>query len=417
MKFSKFSLLAAAALIFSANTFAGAFQLWEQDAAGTGDYHAGGAAEADSAATIFYNPAGMSRIKHQQLSFGAAFIVLKTNFQGTATSDAGNGVTPSNGVSGDTFNVVPNFHYLAPITDRIAFGLSETTPFGLSTNYADINSIGMLATQTTLKTINLNPSLSYEINPHLSFGAGFDAMYGIAIYDNTIDLAPLTNDLTGWGYGYNAGMLYQFSKKTRVGLSYRSAITIQAQGPSEFDVPGDVNRSTVSANFPLPPTTMFSVYHDMNHHFAVMASAFYTQWSCFRQLVIKNIAQLVGTGTVTLNENYRNTWNIAVGGRYQFTRYFALECGVGHDETPTRLPYRDIRLPDSDHYVASVGFNIRPRHNMLWSIGWTHLFIDKTRVDNSGSDAGSTTNIPPAVGVGSISAGVNVFGVQLTWDI
>ena len=48
---------------------AAAFQLWEQDGASIGNYHAGYAAEANDASIAFYNPAGMVKIPNQQIVF------------------------------------------------------------------------------------------------------------------------------------------------------------------------------------------------------------------------------------------------------------------------------------------------------------------------------------------------------------
>jgi long-chain fatty acid transport protein len=434
------SVFAASTFIFSANIFAGAFQLWEESAAGLGDYHAGAAAEANDASTIFYNPAGMSRIKHQQVSLGAVGIDLKAGFQGNVYIPGP--PVPDNLVGttlysepGDTFSIIPNFHYVLPINNRLAFGIDETTPFGASTDYVDINTeenlnnptpdyVDDLATKTKLETINLNPSLSYAFNHYISVGAGFDALYGQATYNSVGLFAPLTNKLIGWGYGYNAGVLFQFTPETRAGLSYRSAITIPATGPSTFDAgAGDATQSTVNANFPLPATTMFSVYHDMTHSWVLMASAFYTQWSCFKMLVINNMAQPPGNpaATVAINENYRNTWNFALGSIYKFNQHISLEAGFGHDQTPTSLPYRDIRLPDMSHYVASIGININPTKTIQWSMGWTHLFLGNVPVDNSGSlnAAQSSSSVPSAfaIGQGTVNTSANVFGMQLTFDV
>ncbi len=428
------SVVVTSSVIFSAQTFAGAFQLWEESASSMGDYHAGAAAEALDASDVFYNPAGMTRIKHQQVSVGAAFIALDTNFQGNVFL---NGVeigstqgTP--GVAGDTFNIVPNFHYVYPINDRWDFGFEETTPFGLSTEYTDFNPltstsqnayVSLLSTDTQLQTINLNPSLAFRINQYLSLGAGFDAMQGQATYDNETLLGPLTNQLSGWGYGYNAGVLLEFTPETRMGLSYRSAITLPASGSSQFTdyYDGSVTNSTVSANFPLPATTMLSMYHDLNQSLAVMGSAFYTQWSCFNELILNNLAQQDGTtGNVAINENYSNTWNFAVGSIYKFNQHFSVEAGVGHDDTPTALPYRDIRLPDNSHFVGSLGVNIEPVKGFKWSMGWTHIFTTPTPVDNSGSFNQNQSTISSgfdAVGQGTAYTSVNVFGIQLTCDI
>ncbi|EKD77754.1 MAG: Long chain fatty acid transport protein [uncultured bacterium] len=419
--FSGYLLTIISALFFSSSIFASGFQLWEESASSLGDYHAGGAASAKDASSIFYNPAGATHIKHQEISAGVVYIPLDVTYHGTITLNgvpAQNSPTPPAGISGSTENYVPNFHYVLPINHRLAVAFEETTPFGLSTSYpSDGTGIGMLATVTKLKTINLNPSIAYAINDKISVGAGFDAMHGEAIYDDAIQsLGPITNSLTGWGYGYNAGVLMQLNSATRMGLSYRSAVTIVATGPSETSGVS----STVSAAFPLPATTMLSIYHDMSHRWAIMASAFYTQWSCFHELVIKNISQGAGfsPGTVALFENYRDTWNFSLGSRYRINHFWSIEAGAGHDETPTRLPYRDIRLPDNDRYAASLGVNYYPKSNLKFSAGWTHFFVDRTTINNSGSNDTSktTTLLPPAVGIGYVDSQVNVFGLQLSWD-
>jgi long-chain fatty acid transport protein len=393
------AVFTASAVIFSAQTFAGAFQLWEQDAEGIGDYHAGAAAEGNSAASVFYNAASATRLKHQQVSVGGALIALTTSFTGTAYPL--NSPVSVTDAPGDTTNIVPNLAYALPFANRWAFAFSVTTPFGLATKYPDVDFVNTLATKTQLQTINLNPSIAYQINHYLSLGVGFDALYGSAIYNADV-FGTITDDLTGWGYGYNAGLLAQITKDTRVGLSYRSGITIDAKGPSQ----SGALHTTASVDFPLPPTTILSVNQDINPRLTLMASAFYTQWSVFRQLIINNISTSFGTGTINLWEKYRDTWNLSVGGKYKLNNHITLLAGFG-----------DIRLPDSDHYAASLGVDIQPRPGFVWSMGWTHLFIPTTDINNSSSNNGSTTPTPPTKGIGTSKGGVNVMGMQLSWDI
>ena len=409
-----FSVITSSFVIFSAESVAGGFQLWEQDAADIGDYHAGAAAEADIAASTFYNPAGATRLSKQEASLGVTLIPLDLSFTGTV-----DGVVPVNNAPGDTLNAVPNFQYVLPLPHRFAFSFGVTAPFGLSTNYPDVNFVNYLATETQLETVNINPAIAYAINQYLSLGIGFDAMYGSAVYDSDPGV-PLTSDLHGWNYGYNAGALVQFTPSTRMGLSYRSAVTITATGLSQsanFD--GTPIVSTASAQFPLPATSILSFYQDVNSRFTLMASAFYTQWSAFNELVIQNLATPAGTGTIALFEKYRDTWNLAVGGKYKITQQVSLEAGFGHDQTPTQDGYRDIRLPDNDRYAASFGINIDPTTKFHWSMGWTHFFVPNTPVDNSQSNDTSrtTTLLPPYVGIGTVTGNINVVGMQLSYDI
>ncbi|MCX7125617.1 MAG: outer membrane protein transport protein [Gammaproteobacteria bacterium] len=347
---------------------------------------------------------------------------MDVDYTGSATVDIfGFPYTqPVDNASGDTLNAVPNFQYALPLPKGFAFSFGVTTPFGLSTNYNDVSPINLLATETQLETVNLNPGLAYEINRYLSIGAGFDALYGSAIYDtNTYTGDLVTNDLTGWNYGYNVGALVQFTPETRAGLSYRSAITVDAKGPSSSSLFGLPRNSTASAEFPLPATSIFSVYHDFNSRFALMGSAFYTQWSCFNQLVLNNVSTPLGQGTIAINEKYRNTWNLALGGKYKITKQVSIEAGFGHDQTPTSLNYRDIRLPDNNRYAASLGINIDPSPGFHWSMGWTHFFVPSTPINNSDSnDASKTTSgFEPGVSVGTETGNINVLGIQFSCDI
>ncbi|MDP1573885.1 MAG: outer membrane protein transport protein [Coxiellaceae bacterium] len=405
-------LIVVGSLAFSSSLFAGGFQLWEQDVSDLGDYHAGAAAEADAAGVEFYNPAGVTRLDKQEISFGAALVGLDVSYSGTVTSF---GSTESvTNAQGGTTNWIPNFHYVRPLPHHLWFSFGETTPFGLETDYdANSSPVNSLATETKLETFNLNPSLAYEVNRHLSLGVGFDALYGSADYDNVFATSTISTDLGSWGYGYNAGALIQFTPETRLGLSYRSKITVDASGTSSATatlLPTAAVNSSATATLPLPATSILSLYHDFNSRFSMMATAFYTQWSCFDQLVIYNLATPLGVTNLPVAENYRNTWNLALGGKYRFNQFLSMEAGFGHDQTPTQVGYRDIRLPDNNRYAASVGLNIQPKPGFIWSMGWTHFFVPTTPIDNSKSD---TTGLTP-VSLGNETGNINVIGTQFS---
>ncbi len=75
---------------------AASYQIWTQDAASVGNYHAGRAAIADDASTNFYNPAGLIRIHNQQLVAGGTPTTSDMRFRGTiATNTLANLITAS----------------------------------------------------------------------------------------------------------------------------------------------------------------------------------------------------------------------------------------------------------------------------------------------------------------------------------
>ena len=251
-------------LLASSSIYASAFQIWEQTAYGTGDYHAGAAAEADDASLEFYNAAQITELKHQQISMGGVLIPVKIKYNGKVDGLTANGKS-------DNINTVPNFHYVVPLTKRLYFAFGITTPFGLETNYGTENAImAVAATKTQLLTMNANPSLAFKVTDWLSVAVGGDLLYGIAAYNNVPSVGTsFKNKLDGWGGGYNLGLFLKFRMfnlpyKTKLGASYRSAVTLDASGKSRFQG----NDTDVKAKFLLPSTTTFSLYQKINTRLA-----------------------------------------------------------------------------------------------------------------------------------------------------
>ncbi len=72
--------IAVALAALSGAVAASGFALLEQNASGLGNAYAGGAAIAEDASTIFYNPAGMSRLSGKEIVVGIAGIKPSAKF-------------------------------------------------------------------------------------------------------------------------------------------------------------------------------------------------------------------------------------------------------------------------------------------------------------------------------------------------
>ena len=436
-----FILMSAAGTIgFSSHTMAAAFQLWEQDGASVGNYHAGRAAEAPDASTAYYNSAGMVRIHNQQIVFGLDPILTDFKFNGTinvASAGIGSAGPHPAAAQGGNFNIVPDLHYVAPLNDRVAFGFSIVSPFGLKTDYGSSTFARYSATLTSLQVIDIAPSLSIAINDKLSVGFGADIEHVRGEFD-LVAGNPILNSLfmtnmdttsenvgTSWGYGYHLGALYQFNQQTRVGLSYHSKITQHLDGNSKFyghlanDIGGGLQESThLKANATLPATTTLSLFHTLNPTWDLMGTIAYTQWSEFSQLVLQNVAAIssgVSSNSVivVIPERYHNTWNYTVGANYHASEQWMFRGGVGYDQTPSNNTYRNLQLPDSDRIAVALGTHYQATKTLGFDMGWTHFFAMNTRINNlsqSFGDQTTTTN-------GSIHSSADVFGLQAKWDI
>lgn len=428
------------AMCFTSVAEASSFQIWEQDGASVGNYHAGYAALANDASTSFYNPAGMTRIKNQQLVVAVDGIRTSFEYNGTVSTNTLPSPLAAK-VNGGVFVAVPSLHYVAPINDKVGFGFSVVVPFGLKTNYGDGSNMRYLATMSSLEVLDISTSLAYQFNPQISFGAGVDFQRVKAELDSVAGLfyttpppgfpnfdTTSTNKADGSAYGYHLGGLYQFSPDTRAGLSYHSQVKHHLTGNSKFngqlaspflDQPGFLISNDAYVNLTLPAYTALSAYHKFHPQFAVMGSAIYTQWSVVDSIILNNLAGRNASSipsttlTVELPENYRDTWNLAIGVDYYLNCAVTLKAGLGFDQTPVRDQYRDVRIPDNNRYIVALGGHYQAAKTVGFDLGWSHFFADQSKI-----------NPPPLVvggailsANGKVDGSADVVGLQVTWDI
>jgi long-chain fatty acid transport protein len=444
-------MCAAGIMGLSTHATAAAFQLYEQDGASIGDYHAGRAAQANNASTAFYNPAGLTNIHNQQFVVGDVFILSDLKYRGTVGVNTISGGAPVGVVSqGGAFSQVPDLFYTAPINDRFSVGLSVVAPFGLKTVYGRNNNLRFAATETQLDVIDVSPSLAFKIIPQVSVGAGFDWSRMSAEFNQDATLGDLGGGLTANSYnkawstadGFHLGALFQVLPSTRVGISYNSQIVHHVRGTSKligpaanlattvaFGTPSAIVSRTANAHITLPAYTTLSAFNQLNSKWSIMGTAIYTQWSVFKTLALYQLAAInvipvpvfpgvapvpTTSASVTLTENYRNAWNFSLGTEYAATDKMILRGGVGYDQSPLKNNLRDVRIPDSSRYALALGGHYQAIKSLGFDLGWTHLFVPGTAKIN-----------PPPVAVGAqvvttngnMQTSADIFGAQVTWDI
>ena len=164
----------------------------EQGTGNLGNASAGSAAVAEDATTIFYNPAGLTRLSGTQYHAGGHFVAPSAKFSdgGSVTSLPTTPATPlfgTDGSDGALTGLVPNFYYATDLTESLRFGLGVSVPYGLSTEYSPLWRGRYHALESHLMTLNLNPTLAFKATEQLSVGFGINAQYAKAELSNAID--------------------------------------------------------------------------------------------------------------------------------------------------------------------------------------------------------------------------------------
>ncbi len=411
-KFSKGQYLsafvAAAALLAGTQTaHAAGFQLKEQSAEGQGNSYAGSTAKAYDASTIFFNPAGMARIKGNKFQFNGAVISPTASFQHESSSrQAGtlfNGTKDEGGVNA----LVPSMYGIYELNDQVKLGLSINTPFGLSTNYDDDWVGAQYNLKSSIETITATPSASFEFAPGASVGAGIQVQYLNGLLTRKAspqvggDVELAADDV---GYGFVLGGLYEYSDKGRIGVNWRSRVKHTLDG--HVKVSGALLASAnkyyqAQADLTTPDVVSVGWYHDIDDKWSVMSDIAWTNWSVFDELRVQDKSGVNADSVTTYK--WSDTMFYSLGVNYQYDEQVKLQTGIAYDTGAANDEHRTAGIPDSDRYWLSVGVEYKLNDTVKWNLGYSHLWGDDAKVNESSKATGAGSSYS-----GTFETGVNI---------
>jgi long-chain fatty acid transport protein len=384
------------------NASGAGFQLLEQNASSMGNAYSGTAAVAEDASTIFFNPAGMTRLKGSNFVGAVNAIKPTINFQNQLSNPA---LGTNNGGDAGEWAFLPTLYYSRAVHPDWSVGLAVNSPFGLKTNY-DPSWIGRLqGVQSSLKTIAITPSVAYKINDVVSAGIGVTAQYADAQLTSAVSrtgpLAKATGD--DWGFGWNAGLLVQPLSDIRFGIDYRSAVSLSLEGP--FTIPGRIATQD-QASLRTPATLTLSAVAEVHPQWDLLADLEWTQWSSFNTLTVFNSAN-GGVLSRTI-ENWKDAWRFAGGVNYKYTPQWKFRAGVAYDQTPVSDEFRTVRIPDSSRTWLAVGVQYHLTPQSAVDLGYAHVFFQAAPI-NQIFPRGSGLNV-----TGTFETSVDMLGLQYT---
>ena len=366
---------------------ASGFQLMEQNASGLGNAYAGQAAAAENASTIFFNPAGMTRLQGKQVSGAINLIKPKAEFTNSGGSTAAGGLPSPAGNGGDAggLGVVPNAYVSWQLNPNLWMGLGISVPFGLATEY-DRGWFGRFQTQKAeIKTIDINPSIAYKISDAVSIGGGISFQRAEVKIDRSafVGIETASNlKLEDDSFGFNLGAMFNLSPATRIGLSYRSSIKHDLEGTATV---AGVGAAPIRTSAKLPDTLAWSIAHDVSPQWQLLSDITYTQWSKIKQVPITTTAaSALGPAGRTLDTfafEFRDTYRIGVGANYRMTNDFMLKLGLAYDKSPVTDLYRTATLPDSDRTWIAIGGKYQATKQFTLDFGYAHIFIKDASID------------------------------------
>jgi long-chain fatty acid transport protein len=456
--------IASLALFATATPALGAaFQLNESSASGLGKAFAGGAAAAEDASTVWANPAGMSRLRGSQ-AVGVIHLItpsMKLSDEGSVAASQ----QALGGTGGDAggLNVVPNLYLVMPINAAWSAGIGVTAPWGLVTEY-DGDWMGRFqAVKSSIKTINVNPALSWKPADGVALGLGLNvqrmegeftnhvnysgallsaaAKGGIAPGSATFNaIAAATPGLESGaqikgsdnGTGWNVGVLWDLDQNSRLGIHYRSAIKFHLTGDATFTNPslpplpsalapvvgalaGAVNTtalydSGITSDVKMPEIVNLSYFRTVSGSWDVMADAQWTGWSSIQTLsFVRTDGKLLQSTPL----NFKSGWKYAAGFNYRPGGEWTWRGGLAFDKSPVQDEFRTARLPDADRTWLTGGGQYKMSETFKFDFGAGYIWVKGATINNNNGDP---TGQSYGVLKGQYDSNTVILSGQATWS-
>lgn len=343
-------------------TYAGGYRVSTQGNRALAMGHTG-VAVVNSAELAFFNPAGLVYLENKlTVSAGATAVFSDVAWQNQEF-----------GLSAETDNPVGTPFYLNAaykINDNLSVGLSVTTPYGSTVEWPQDWAGSHLVNDISLQAFYIQPLVSYKIADWVSVGGGpifvtgsvnFNRNLNRTLTDIDGNRANVTIDDSGvTDWGWSASAMFTPTEDFRVGVNYRSEVTLSAEGGSaDFEnVPNTpmapFSDTTFDASLPMPAELTVGVSYELDENWLFAFDYNRNFWGVYESLDIT-----FANGTVSENaRNYEdsNIWRL--GAQYRATDKFLLRAGYYYDQSPVQEGYFAPETPRNDSQGFTAGLSI-----------------------------------------------------------
>lgn len=447
------------------------FALQETSGSGLGNAFAGGAAAAEDASTVWANPAGMSQIKTNQIVGALSFVRPGMKLSNGNSQAALNQPLGDDGGDAGSMNYIPALYAVLPINKQWSFGLGINAPFGLVTEYDDAFIGRYQGVKSDVKTININPALSWQIADNFTIGIGASyqqlkgtftshANYSAGLYKAAATAEALGKlpagtaaqvfkvtpgldsvaNVTGedYSWGWNAGILWNIDQKSRIGVAWRSDINFNLSGNAQFTNPtmpstvpdplkpvvgslmqvvntAGFYNSGITSNIKVPGIANVSYFNAIDPKWDVMFDAQWTHWSVLPALIF---TRTDGATLVNTPLQFKDAWRFSAGANYKYSDQWKFRGGIAYDQSPVQDADRTVRLPDNNRTWLSLGAQYSLDKAWKFDVGGTYIWVANGSINNGGNDPATNQPNPAAYGLvnGSYSNYVWILAGQVTYS-
>lgn len=321
-----------------------------------------GVAYSANATAILHNPALLDGI--DTFSASLALSPFSTTFSGPITAPK------SEMDSKASFSPLIFGGAALRVHDRVVVGLGAYPTAGFGARYENIDALGGMDMESSLSMLEIAVPVSFKIMDGLSIGLGLRATYlkqtteapvvamdpatGQPVINPTTSMPVLLEtkqELSGWNFlGIQAGVFYQALPNLRLGFSYRSKITVSADGTTTI---GEDEYDTTS-DFSAPHAfRLGAALSLLENKLLVTSDVKYLMYKNANEKLIATLDTPLGDLEQETPLLWRDTISAHFGSEYQVHEMVAARLGyaVSRTVTPNRTASAFLAPPGLMHSI------------------------------------------------------------------
>jgi long-chain fatty acid transport protein len=367
-------------------------------------------AVADDSSAILHNPAGLATQKGTSFYSG-----------GTALFGPSEYTAPSGDSESTEFQLFfpPHLYASSDLkTKNVVFGLGIYSPFGIGgRNWSESGLTRYAATESTISTVAINPTVAWNVRPWLSLGFGVYYQHAYSTEGHMVNQsafgagdAKSSLDLDGGGVGYDFGILLFPGEKLSFGLSYRSETRAQLSGTASLDAiaqplqplfGGSYFQTHVDSSLVFPQMLGMGIAYRPTPSWTFALDLEWGGWSSFDRmdLDLENEVPQIGLSDVSIDFDYHNVLMIKFGADFKVSDSIAVRGGYAY--VPAMVPERTLNPgnPDSNQHNFSIGLGYQ----------WRSWILDAFYL----AEVYETRHVQNAILTGTYDSMVNMIGVSV----
>ena len=366
-----------------------------------------GAALPQDGASLFFNPGSAVFVKENAITVAITPVFGNTLFEEANTYESAR----TNSPMGTPFSAYAL--YKLKKDGKLSLGLAAYTPFGSTIQWEDAWEGRFAITRLELKSIFIQPTVSYKITDYLGFGAGFVYCNGKVNLQKDIPVMDAEGtyghaELAGkaQGFGFNAGIYLEPAENWSVGLTYKSQVNMAVtDGAVTFTVPTSLEPNFPSGKFssslPLPQVLTLGFAWKLNEKLAFALDINRVGWSAYDTLAFdyeQNTSSLSDTKSA---RNYKNTYAFRLGAQYKVINNLTTRVGLAYGLTPVPDGFVTPETPDANriNVTGGLGYLLGNHFEFDASLLFTKLSRTDTNLETNLSGTFTTIVLAPGLAI------------------